>query len=183
MRFPLGSVVLTLERKPRDCVVGARAPLRGEWSTLGPPAQGHVRGHADVRVLLILVLVSCRPRPRMLGLPPDRSCCRPAPPCACWASAWKTLSDIQTTTRYTRLTQERNSRFLRARSGPTKENPVMLPPGRARLAANPEPIGSPTPMNTIGNVVVAFLAATVAGVPKVTITAGWTFSNFRARGV
>jgi hypothetical protein len=38
-------------------------------------------------------------------------------------------------------------------------------------------------MNTIGNVVVAFLAATVAGVPKVTITAGWTFSNFRARGV
>jgi hypothetical protein len=66
----------------------------------------------------------------------------------------------------------RNSRFLPASSGPTKENPASLPAGRARLSAKPDPIGSPTPMNTIGNVGAAFLATVVAGVPKVTITAG-----------
>lgn len=94
MLFPLGSAVPT---------VGARAPLRGGWSTLRPPAQGHVRGHADVHVLVILVLVSCRPRPRVLGLPPDLTCPVVARPRHAPAGPrrWENVSDIQTTTLYT----------------------------------------------------------------------------------
>ena len=39
------------------------------------------------------------------------------------------------------------------------ENPVTLPPGRARLATRPSPTGSPTFVITMGMVVVALLAA------------------------
>src|SRR4030095_716482 len=53
--------------------------------------------------------------------------------------------------------------------------PVMLPPGRARLAIRPVWIGSPL-MPTIGIVLVAFLAATSAGVVQVT-----SMSIFRPR--
>jgi hypothetical protein len=35
----------------------------------------------------------------------------------------------------------RSSKFLPASSGPTKENPVSLPAGRARLSPKPEPTG------------------------------------------
>ena len=47
--------------------------------------------------------------------------------------------------------------------------PVILPPGRERLATRPAPIGSATPTMTIGIFCVAERAATVAGVPHVTI--------------
>src|SRR6516225_10549455 len=49
--------------------------------------------------------------------------------------------------------------------------PVMLPPGRARLATRPIPTGSPALMKTIGIVEVALFAASAGGVlPVVTIT-------------
>jgi hypothetical protein len=47
----------------------------------------------------------------------------------------------------------------------------MFPPGRARLATNPEPTGSATTANTIGIVSVAQLSAAVTGVEFARITA------------
>ena len=49
--------------------------------------------------------------------------------------------------------------------------PVMLPPGFAKLATNPLPIGSDAP-NTIGIVLVSACSAAVAGVVTVKITSG-----------
>ena len=49
-------------------------------------------------------------------------------------------------------------------------NPVMLPPGRATLATNPLPIGSAALCMTMGIVLVAPMAALIAGVAEVTIT-------------
>ena len=49
-------------------------------------------------------------------------------------------------------------------------NPVMFPPGRARLATRPLPTGSAANVTTMGMVVVARLAAWAAGVDEVTIT-------------
>jgi hypothetical protein len=43
--------------------------------------------------------------------------------------------------------------------------PVILPPGRLRLATMPSLIGSPPMLNTIGIVLVAPLAASGAGAP------------------
>jgi len=43
-------------------------------------------------------------------------------------------------------------------------NPVMFPPGRARLWAKPRPTGSPVPSITTGIVVVAFLTASTSAV-------------------
>src|SRR6516165_6060389 len=60
---------------------------------------------------------------------------------------------------------------LATTSATKKLMPVALPPGRARLATNPSSTGSiPTP-KTMGIVVVAALAASVAGAPPVEITA------------
>ena len=51
------------------------------------------------------------------------------------------------------------------------ETPVMLPPGRDRLLTKPVATGSPpASVDTIGMVVVAFLAAMAAGKLKVRIT-------------
>jgi hypothetical protein len=47
---------------------------------------------------------------------------------------------------------------------------VILPPGRARLAMNPERTGSPTPTMTMGMADVARRAAIVAGVVHATMT-------------
>ncbi len=47
-------------------------------------------------------------------------------------------------------------------SGAKLENPVTLPPGRARLATRPAPTGSAAVAITMGMVVVAFLAANAA---------------------
>ena len=61
-----------------------------------------------------------------------------------------------------------SSRFA-ARSVDMYEKPVMLPPGRARLATTPSPTGSPLNAMTIGTVVVARFTAHTAG-PKAMIT-------------
>ena len=58
----------------------------------------------------------------------------------------------------------RTSNCLPIRSGTIWDNPVMFPPGRARLAASPAPTGSITAATTMGIVPVACLAACVAGV-------------------
>ena len=47
--------------------------------------------------------------------------------------------------------------------GAKLENPVTLPPGRARLATKPAPTGSAAFAITMGMVVVAFLAANAGG--------------------
>jgi hypothetical protein len=49
------------------------------------------------------------------------------------------------------------------------DNPVMFPPGRARLSMSPTPTGSPKLAAMIGMVPVAFLAANVAGVDVATM--------------
>ena len=46
----------------------------------------------------------------------------------------------------------------------------MFPPGRARLAANPEATGSLASVITMGIAFVAFFAASVAKLPPLTIT-------------
>src|SRR5262249_40077840 len=61
-----------------------------------------------------------------------------------------------------------------------KLDPVMLPPGRAKLATMPPAIGSPMIAITMGMVVVARLAAAVAGVPCVTITSTLRRTNSSA---
>ncbi len=55
-------------------------------------------------------------------------------------------------------------------SGARVDNPVMFPPGRARLATNPLPTGSGSCAMTMGIVEVASLAARVAVGPAVTMT-------------
>src|SRR6266550_1700121 len=55
-------------------------------------------------------------------------------------------------------------------SGERVDSPVMLPPGWARLATNPEPTGSLSNPMTIGIVTVACLAARVSVGPAVTMT-------------
>ena len=49
-------------------------------------------------------------------------------------------------------------------SGSMNVNPVMLPPGRARLATKPRPTGSFTSAQTIGMVLVNFCNAPITGV-------------------
>src|SRR5438445_683140 len=62
------------------------------------------------------------------------------------------------------------SRHLPTKSGPRVDDPVTLPPGRARLVTSPLVTGSPTAMKTMGRVLVACLAARAAGVPGATRT-------------
>jgi hypothetical protein len=63
------------------------------------------------------------------------------------------------------VTSLSNSSHFPTRSLVTLDNPVTLPPGRAKLLTSPSAIGSPTTPNTIGTVVVACLAARAATVP------------------
>src|SRR5262245_103417 len=62
------------------------------------------------------------------------------------------------------------SRHLPTSSGANEDNPVTLPPGRARLLTSPLVTGSPGPAKTMGRVWVACLAAWAAGVPPTTMT-------------
>ena len=64
-------------------------------------------------------------------------------------------------------------------SGARADNPVMFPPGRARLATNPLPIGSLSCAMIIGVVAVACLAGPVAAGPAVTSASSrrWTSSD------
>jgi len=56
--------------------------------------------------------------------------------------------------------------------------PVRLPPGRLRLATNPDLTGSPPTVNMIGMVDVArFAACAVTVPPSVAIRAGWRLTR------
>ena len=55
--------------------------------------------------------------------------------------------------------------------------PVMLPPGRARLATKPCPTGSMTRENTMGMVRVACFNAATTGDPLATMTSGAEFTS------
>lgn len=55
-------------------------------------------------------------------------------------------------------------------SGAMLASPVMLLPGRARLATRPAATGSPETVKTMGIVLVACLAASVGGGDAVTMT-------------
>src|SRR5262249_55030481 len=74
-------------------------------------------------------------------------------------------------------TSRNSSRRLPARSVDWSDRPVMLPPGRDRLATKPLPTGSFATANTIGMTDVACFAARSA-VPDVTMTStfSWTSS-------
>src|SRR5215510_8463649 len=61
-----------------------------------------------------------------------------------------------------------NSKRFADRTSPNTTVPVTLPPGRAKLAANPLPTGSPTVKATMGILFVALEAADTAGVLWVT---------------
>ena len=62
-------------------------------------------------------------------------------------------------------------------SGAISERPVMLPPGRARLATMPSPTGSELTGITIGIVRVASRAASTAGDEKATSTSTFIFTS------
>src|SRR5215510_3817744 len=62
-----------------------------------------------------------------------------------------------------------SSTRLPATSACCSDRPVMLPPGRPKLAMRPAPTGSAAVANTIGIVAVAFFASEAIGVPEVTI--------------
>src|SRR4030095_16031353 len=57
------------------------------------------------------------------------------------------------------------------------DTPVTLAPGRARLATKPYATGPPTSTITIGIVLLAWMAARVAGEATATITATWSRTN------
>src|SRR5688572_33367915 len=61
------------------------------------------------------------------------------------------------------------SSLLLFSSGPKLASPVILPPGRPKLATRPAPMGSETVVITMGMVVVALLAANADGAPETTI--------------
>jgi hypothetical protein len=69
--------------------------------------------------------------------------------------------------------------------GPTstlnRVTPVILPPGRFRLATSPICTGSAIVVKTMGIVAVAAFATFAAGVPKAAITATWRWIRSAAR--
>ena len=56
-------------------------------------------------------------------------------------------------------------------------NPVVLPPGRARLLTNPAPTGSTTIPNTIGTLLVTRCSAATAGLAEARMTSGASATN------
>src|SRR6185437_14624405 len=68
-------------------------------------------------------------------------------------------------------------RSLALRSEVIPLTPVMLPPGRARLATNPDPTGSPTDVMTIGIVEVARRTAITVGVAHATMTSTFALTR------
>ena len=88
-----------------------------------------------------------------------------------YGSAVGSLGLTSTANRAARGSKSRTSPSRLAASSELKVvMPVMLPPGRLRLATRPCATGSPPVLKTIGIVVVAALAANTA-LPKVEITA------------
>src|SRR5258706_225977 len=97
--------------------------------------------------------------------------------------AFQNLVDICRTARRASLgrTSLSNSSRLPDRSAPSVDNPVIFPPGRARLVTNPLPTGSGSCKKTMGIVVVASLAARVSVAPVVTITSTLSRTSSAAR--
>src|SRR5262249_53036823 len=94
---------------------------------------------------------------------------------ACISSSWRTLEALsglkrKATRETVGITSLRICSRLAPTSGPRMVLPVIFPPGRARLGTSPARTGSPIEIMTMGTVVVACLAAKLAGVPKVAIT-------------
>jgi hypothetical protein len=71
-----------------------------------------------------------------------------------------------------RVSFKRVSRLPDVSAVTSKVNPVMLPPGRARLEANPALTGFVAVTVTMGTVDVAFWAAAVTLFRDVTMTSG-----------
>ncbi len=71
----------------------------------------------------------------------------------------------------------RISRRLPLNSRANTERPVMLAPGREKLATNPSATKSPPDASTIGIVDVAFFAASPPGVPEVTIMSTFSLTS------
>ena len=57
-------------------------------------------------------------------------------------------------------------------------NPVILPPGRARLSTKPLPTGSETTTNTMGIVPASRPSAATTGVLLASSTSGWSSHQF-----
>jgi hypothetical protein len=90
--------------------------------------------------------------------------------------------DPSTATRARRgTTSLRISRRFPLVSGDWLERPVMFPPGRARLATNPLPIGSLSQHITMGIVAVAACAAAVEVAPPETMTSARRLTSSLAR--
>src|SRR5581483_7685135 len=70
-----------------------------------------------------------------------------------------------------------NSVHLPPSDGTMGAKPVMLPPGRGRLAINAVPTGSATNTNTTGMVLVACSIAAAAGVELVKRRSGWSATS------
>ena len=79
-------------------------------------------------------------------------------------------------------TSFRISNCLAMNSGPVLSvDPVMFPPGRARLLTNPVPTGSIDHVMTMGMVVVACFSAAMPGLPPVTTTSGLSRTSSAAK--
>ena len=72
------------------------------------------------------------------------------------------------------------SRRLAPRSRDWLESPVTFPPGLAKDATRPLPIGSPATGHTIGMTAVACLAASAGSVAIANITSTWSLTNSAA---
>src|SRR5262249_53176831 len=88
---------------------------------------------------------------------------------ACISSNWRTLEALsgfqrKATRKTVGMASLRICSRLAPTSGPRMVLPVIFPPGRARLGTSPARTGSPIEIMTMGIVVVACLAAKLAGV-------------------
>src|SRR5260370_7620968 len=88
---------------------------------------------------------------------------------ACNSSNWRTLEALsgfqrKATREMVGIASLRICNRLAPTSGPRMVLPVIFPPGRARLGTRPARTGSPIDIMTLGIVMVACLAAKLAGV-------------------
>src|SRR6516164_1625712 len=89
---------------------------------------------------------------------------------ACNSSKMRTLEALsgfqrQATRETVGIASLRSCSRLAPRFGPKMLLPVIFPPGRAMPGTSPTPTGSPIAIMTMGIVIVACLAAKLAGVP------------------
>src|SRR5438874_5782199 len=107
---------------------------------------------------------------------------------ACTSWNWRTLEALsgfqrKATRETVGIASLRICSRLAPTSGPRMVLPVIFPPGRARLGTSRARTGSPIEIMTMGIVVVACLAAKLAGVPKVAMTSTGRRTSDIAYGV